>query len=231
MKILPLFLCCLFLGIFVNANCKVDEQSNSVKNDSLQQAKLDSTNTAKLITYLRANFDDLHDVIMKFHDHNPYLAGKVDIFMRWQNGRLQDSKIMDNSTENAEFANALVEAISKWEIPDLAGSLEITLPIRTQIVGSNDPSFKDCAIFTGKITDAESNPIQKAEIKLIPVAGDQETIPIRRTNREGIFIATLIPAGKYTVICSHPDYRELQIKNVQFDSGKHLRKAFVLKQK
>jgi hypothetical protein len=120
------------------------------------------------MSYFKKNWDDIHDVIMRFHNDNPGLKGVVLINMNWQQGKLVFASINSNDTGDPAFGNSLIEAIKKWQIPGLADNWGTTIPIRTAIYGSNDPAFNERGIFTGNIADSSGNPVKGARIILVP---------------------------------------------------------------
>jgi hypothetical protein len=51
------------------------------------------------------------------------------------------------------------------------------------------------------------------------------------TNREGIFVRTLIPPGTYDLECSLLGYRTASKARVDLSAGEHEREKFVLEKK
>ena len=121
---------------FISFSCETKQESPNVN-----ASASDSIYTSLLINHLRNNFDDIHDVSMRFHhlDHN--LNGIIQIGMHWENGSMTSSSVVSNETKNDEFAQALVKNIEKWQIKNLTGPFDIVLPLRIKIVGSDDSTF------------------------------------------------------------------------------------------
>lgn len=196
----------------------------------LIQETLEEKNRSLLMNYLRENFDDIHDVSMRFHHKDHNLNGLIDFSLTFERGKLVDSRVLANETGDPEFPEALLEKMESWEIEGLEGPFETRLPFRIQIVGSDDPSFHEKSIFTGKVADENGNPVWRAQIDFIPAEGGKDSIQPCRTNREGIFVRTLIPPGKWDVQCIRDGYETVLLKNLEFHGGEHLRKEFVLKE-
>jgi len=196
--------------------------------NNLQTENRDSIYTSLLINHLRNNFDDIHDVSMRFHhlDHN--LNGVILINMRWENGKMISSSIEKNETGNKEFAEEIVKKIEKWDIKDLTGPFETSLPLRIQIVGSADSTFSEKGILTGEVFDAENNPIHKAKISFTSSDIYSENVPDCFTNREGIFVRTLIPVGNWDIEITAEGFEKSSVKNVVLKKGEHIRQKIML---
>jgi hypothetical protein len=180
------------------------------------------------LAYLRANFDDIHDVIMRFHLSDPKLRGQAVLRMIWKDGRLDSASVVDNDTGNKDFGPALIEAMRKWEIPALIGPSEITIPFATKIVGSDDPEFDKRAILTGTVSDNEDHPLAGVKVMLLPgKETDFDPITIR-TNREGVYIRTLIPPGEWDLTCSLEGYKTAMMQGIILKPGTHKRIDFDL---
>lgn len=192
--------------------------SVKAQQEGLQQ----DPNAALFVGHLKKHWDDVHDVIMRFHMDDPALKVVVFINMQWIDGRLQTAVADSNTTGNEQFGSALSEAISGWVIEGMSGEWTATVPIRTVIMGSDDPAFVRCGILTGKLTDASGNPISQAEMIL---RNDQEEYdPIRfHANREGIFIRTLIPPGSWTLECTNDVFGAESARKVSFTEGEHVK--------
>jgi hypothetical protein len=181
------------------------------------------------MAYLQNNWDDIHDVIVRFHYKDPYLKGIVLIQMNWQHNQLFSATIDSNSTGNDDYAEALVKAMNKWTISGLTENWTTTLPIKTEIAGSNDPTFHKQGILTGKVLDINEDPVSNAKLDLTPfnvISGKTKTF---YTNREGIFIQTLIPTGDWSLVCTKDGYSTLTIQGLSFGDGEHVRKSIILK--
>jgi hypothetical protein len=206
--------------------------NNSKDQDSSQNTSMnDSVNTALLIKHLRNNFDDIHDVSMRFHHLDHRLNGVIQINMHWENGQMTSSSVVSNETNNKEFANSLIKSIEKWYIKELTGPFNITLPFRIKIVGSDDSTFFEKGILTGEIYDSNGNPIKDAKLHFHSSSSSNDTLRNCYSNREGIFVRTLIPVGSWDVACTAPGYEKVLIKNISFKSGDHIRKKITLLQK
>lgn len=203
--------------------------SNILQSQNItQNVNQDSVYTVLLINHLRNNFDDIHDVSMFFHhlDHN--LNGVILINMRWENGKMISSSIEKNETGNKEFADEIVKKIEKWDIKDLTGPFETSLPLRIQIVGSTDSTFPEKGILTGEIYDDENNPIQKAKISFKSSDNSSENVPECFTNRDGIFVRTLIPIGNWDIEITAEGFEKCSVKNIAFKKGEHIRQKIML---
>jgi len=113
-----------------------NSQSNNTTSDSLYSA-----NTTTLVNHLRNNFDDIHDVSMRFHHMDHTLNGLIVLGMHWENGRLASYSVERNDTGNEDFPNKLANNIKNWYIEDLTGPFDINLPLNIQIVGNTDSTF------------------------------------------------------------------------------------------
>lgn len=197
--------------------------------NTAQSENQDSLNTVLLFNHLRNNFDDIHDVSMRFHhlDHN--LNGVILINMQWENGKMIFSSIEKNETGNKDFADEIVKKIEMWNIENLTGPFETSLPLRIQIVGSTDSTFSEKGILTGEVYDGENNPIHKARIIFKSSNNSSETVPDCLTNREGVFVRTLIPAGNWDIEITADGYENEAIRNISFIQGLHQREKIILK--
>ena len=174
--------------------------------------------------HLRKNWDDIHDVIMRYHYEDPWLKGKVVINMTWTQGRLTAGDIMENTTANESYAKDLVIVMESWMIDELPGEWSSALPIKTSIKGSEDPDFAEYGILTGKLTDMDGTPIP--ESGLVLTASNRTSLKsiALHTNREGIFIETLIPPGTYSLSCNVKGYKPLTIEQIVIEKGMHCKK-------
>lgn len=196
--------------------------------NTAQSENQDSLNTVLLFNHLRNNFDDIHDVSMRFHhlDHN--LNGVILINMQWENGKMIFSSIEKNETGNKDFADEIVKKIEMWNIENLTGPFETSLPLRIQIVGSTDSTFSEKGILTGEVYDGENNPIHKARIIFKSSDNSSETVPDCLTNREGIFVRTLIPVGNWDFEITADGFEKYSVKNINFKNGEHVRQKIML---
>lgn len=179
--------------------------------------------------YLRKNWDDIHDVIMRFHYDDPFLAGTAELEMEWKNGILAASSVKSNTTGNPEFGTSLIEAMSDWHIEGLPSEWNITIPFRTRIYGSDNPEFQNSGIFTGKVLNKRGIPLKSAKLILKPDGIEDavtDTIPV---NREGVFIKTLLKPGKWRVTCVLPDGSTVIVSTIKVSPGEHVRKKMKVK--
>ncbi len=179
--------------------------------------------------YLQNHWDDIHDVIIRFHNDDPNLKGIVFIHMDWQHGTLLSATVDSNNIGNQSFGQALVEAMNKWDIPGLAENWSITLPMKTEIMGSNHPEFFERGILTGNITDLNGNPVSGATLILAPHKSLNEEPDTFYSNREGIFIRTLIQAGDWSLVCKKVGYTPYIIEKLSFEKGEHIKKSIIMK--
>jgi hypothetical protein len=189
----------------------------------------DSLCTAMLFAHLRSNFDDIHDVSMRFHHLDHRLNGMIQLHTRWEGGRLISADIVRNETRNDDFALALIKSIGQWDIEGLAGPFEIDLPLRIKIVGSDDSTFAEKGILTGEIHDEAGAPVSRARLTFRSAAIASDTLRSVRSNREGIFVKTLIPPGRWNVEVVAPGYGAIVLESIEFRKGDHLRRKIVLR--
>lgn len=178
---------------------------------------------------LRKNWDDIHDVIMRYHYEDPWLKGKVVINMNWQQGTLENGDILENTTGNELFANDLVTVLESWEINELAGPWSSALPIQTTIKGSEDPDFTEYGILTGKILGKDGKPLPGAGLVLVSTDNRSRRSRALHANREGVFIETLIPPGTYRLSCNVKGYKPVTIENILIEKGKHCKRDIDIK--
>ena len=119
------------------------------------------------------------------------------------------------------FAGALVKAMEGWHVTGMESACEFPFSFRIKIVGSDDPTFPEKAIFTGFISDIKGRPVGNARISLARVSGDDPAMPDGRSNREGIFVRTLIPPGSWNVRISCPGYADFVLDEMDFRAGEH----------
>ena len=188
----------------------------------------EKTNEEIFINYFMNNWDDIHDVVMRYHNVDPGLKGLVEISMIWEQGKLTDANVSSNSTGNPDFGLSLVEAMKKWTIPGLAEGWSSTIPIRTAIVGSDDPEFSECGIFTGNIIDKSGNPVNGAMVALFPAENADGTPDTVYTNREGVFICTLLHPGTWRVECTRKSYATVEIDRLTVEKGQHYQRVIIM---
>ena len=181
-----------------------------------------------LIRHLSENFDDIHDVSMRFHHLDPELNGLISLGLAWEEGRLRSFSVIDNETGSSEFATALGSAMEMWHIAGMPDNCRFNFSLMIKIVGRDDPAFLEKAIFTGEVIDSEQRPVRDARISFLGHPGGEKTVPDARTNREGIFVRTLIPPGTWSVKVSCPGYRDMNLKNMEFNTGEHKREEVVM---
>lgn len=189
----------------------------------------DSVYTAMLFSHLRANFDDIHDVSMRFHHRDHRLNGMIVIDMRWEGGRMTSASVARNETGSREFADAMVTRLETWRVEGLAGPLETSLPLRIRIVGSDDSTFSRKGILTGVIRDRGGAPLRDAAVRLLSPGGARDTLRACYSNREGVFVKTLIPAGTWDLECRAKGFAPVVLCRLRFEPGEHVRKAITLR--
>lgn len=212
----------MIIGLFISC------QSSTNPSDTRSGMNSDSLNTQIFLDHFKENFDDIHDVSMRFHHYDPTLTGVIEINMIWENGLLKSSEIIRNETGNDDFATDLQAAIKKWEIVNLHGHFELSLPLRIKLVGSDDPSFSEKAIFTGLVINEAGHPVPHAQITFISTYSPSEVIEPCHSNREGIFVKTLIPEGKWNISITCTGYKGKHLNDVSFKTGEHTRMEIIL---
>jgi hypothetical protein len=222
--VLWLIICCLACGE------KAGQQSAAKKETSPPAyTAADTLNWNTLVAYLQDHFDDLHDVTMRYHHQNASINGIVTLRMIWENGRLASAEVVSNETGSDELPASLIEKMRAWEIEGLTGPAEIVVPINVKLVGSDDPDFPQTAILTGLVIDRRGNPLEGAMVMLKPEAGG--AVLRAETNREGIFVRTLIPPGTWDLECSHPGYVTLVKQGLSLAAREHLRERLALRRR
>jgi hypothetical protein len=78
------------------------------------QAVADSVYGAILMDHLRANFDDIHDVSMRFHHQDHTIGGLLVFVTVWENGMLDSIAVARNDTGNDDLPAALIEKFRTW---------------------------------------------------------------------------------------------------------------------
>jgi hypothetical protein len=208
---------------------KADDREAEEPGEGHAYTAADSLNWNVFIAYLQENFDDLHDVTMRYHHQDHTINGIVELRMTWEDGSLATADVISNETGSDDLPESLLEKMRKWEIEGLAGPAEITVPINVKLVGLDDPSFPNTAILTGEVKDSQGNPLHGAMVMLKPqVAGK---VYRAETNREGIFVRTLIPPGTWNLECSLLGYETVSRDGITLSAGQHMRQGFALNKK
>jgi hypothetical protein len=222
----------VLLGVLVlSLSCSREPAGEGGADDAETQAiaPLDSLGQKALLTYLREHFDDIHDVTMRYHHKDHTINGRVAIEMIWEGGRIKSAEPIANETGDEDLPGSMIEKMMSWKIEEIQGPAQIVLPFSVKIVGLDDPEFPNTAILTGEVTDAEGKPLKGALIVIKPeVAG---VVHRAETNREGIFVRTLIPPGTYDLECSLLGYSTASKAGVELSAGEHGREKFVLDKK
>jgi len=189
----------------------------------------DTLNWNLFVGYLRDHFDDFHDVTMRYHHQDHTVNGVVEIRMQWEDRVLKSADVVSNGTGNDDLPVSLIEKMEKWEIEGLDGPAEITLPVSVKLVGLDEPDFPNTAILTGEVKDAEGNPLHGAMVMVKPQVAGQ--VYRAETNREGIFVRTLIPPGTWDLECSLQGYETAYKEGVSLVAGQHMREHIILAKK
>ena len=187
------------------------------------------SNGEVFMSCFQKNWDDIHDVIMRYHYTDPYLKGLVSINMTWRKGILTDAEVLENNTGNIHYGKALIEAMKNWIIPEFDDAWSSAMPIKTTIKGSDDPAFDDCGILTGKVTDQNNKPLFRAMVILQRKKSSGDRSDTLYTNREGIFIQTLILPGTLELKCSKAGYKTISMKDIKIEKGHHCKQDFILR--
>lgn len=179
------------------------------------------------VAHLRANFDDIHDVSMRHHLHDPSLGGTIALRLAWKDGALIRAVVVENETGSEAEAQDMIEAIRRWRIEGL-DDVEFSIPLKIKMVGSDDPEFHERAILTGTVRDEEGNPVQGAVVSLFRAGGEGNPVARATANREGVFIRSLIPPGTWFLRCERRGYLPRTIEEVTLETGEHRRIRLVL---
>lgn len=193
----------------------------------------DPAQVERFMDHLRANFEDIHEVSMRFHMEDPSLSGLIVTSLTWEGRRLVSGEILKNETGNDEEAAAIIEAMRGWQIDGLETRCTLTIPFRITLVGSDDPAFAERGILTGSVRDVSGKGLAGAGISVTPsspaatdsVLADEIKI---RANREGIYVRTLIPVGIWDLTCTAEGYRPATILGVKLAPGEHRIEHFTL---
>ena len=129
---------------------------------------------------------------------------------------MTSSSVARNETNNKKFANSLVANFKKWYIKDLTGPFDISLPLRIKIVGSDDSTFFEKGILTGEIFGNDGTPIRDAKLSFHSAANSSDTLRNCYSNREGIFVKTLIPIGTWNIECTAAGFKLMSLKDISF---------------
>jgi hypothetical protein len=213
----------------ISCGKQADDRDVTEEGEAKALTEADTLYTGLLAAHIQEHFDDYHDVTMRFHHQDPKLNGMIEIKVMWEDRVLTAAEVVGNETGSDDLAEALIEKMRTWEIEGLEGPFELVVPIRVKLVGLDDPEFPNTAILTGEIRDDEGRPIQGVMVLIKPeVAG---MVLRARTNREGIFVRTLIPPGIWGIEYSFQGYETAIKKGIKLSAGEHVRESIVLKKK
>jgi hypothetical protein len=134
---------------------------------------------------------------------------------------LSGGEVLSNETGVDAEAQALLDAIRRWEIPGLEGPVSIQTAFRIRLVGSDDPSFPERGIITGTVKDGDGMPVPRASIRFEPQGEGIGEANDARSNREGIFVRTLIPPGEWTVVVEANGFETYRSPTVQVTPRSH----------
>jgi len=222
----------LIIVFFLSASFSTGQtqkaEPNRNKGQTNTSVQSDSVNTRLLLSHLRAHFDDLHDVIMRYHHQDPAIRGLITLEMLWRDKKLVSCTVNSNGTGNDSLASGLIDKMKAWEIDGLDGPYQTVLPLRVRIVGSEQPDFPELAILTGFAGDKSGKPLQNAMVILRSLLYPEVRVPNARTNSEGIFIRTLIPPGEYQLSCVPAGGDTIQIGARTFRKGEHKKEHLVI---
>jgi len=218
----PLLAVAIVIGLFMCGAAGGQEPASTVSgNDSLY--------TAMLFAHLRGNFDDIHDVSMRFHHLDHRLNGMIQLHTRWEGGRMVSADVVRNETGSDDFGLELIKSIGRWNIDGLAGPFEIDLPLRIKIVGSDDSTYAEKGILTGEIYDEAGAPVSRARVSFKSASNSSDTLQTVRSNREGVFVKTLIPPGRWNVEIAAAGYRTVLFDTIELKKGDHLRRTITMR--
>ena len=221
----------MLLAVMLCLSCGGEKQPERAGTDSGEAAPAqpDSASLEMLFAHIMGHFDDIHDVTMRYHHKDHNINGRVAIHTEWEGGVLAASEVVTNETGDDGLPESIIEKLRAWKIEGLEGPLQVTVPFNVQIVGLDDPEFPNTAILTGEVAGEDGTPLSEALILIKPeVAGH---VFRTRTNREGIFVSTLIPPGTWDVECSLLGYGTEASTGLDLGAGDHERLEFVLKKK
>jgi hypothetical protein len=166
---------------------------------------------------------------MRYHHKDHTINGRVVISMIWEGGALKSAEVVGNETGDDGLPEALIESIQGWKVEGLEGPAQVAVPFNVKLVGLDDPEFPNTGILTGEVTDAEGTPLPGALILIRPEVAGQ--VYRAETNREGVFVRTLIPPGVWDLECSLLGYGTAAKPGLEISAGDHKREKFVLKKK
>jgi hypothetical protein len=177
--------------------------------------------------HLRAHFDDIHDVSMRFHADDPWIDGTITLGMTFRQGRLEEGEVLANDTGSPEEGRAMLDAVRGWTIPGLEGPARLTIPLRIKLVGSDEPEFPHTAIVTGVVVDAGGAPVRRARITF-RARGAAARVPDARTSRDGVFVRTLVPPGSWDLTCAVDGKVVGTVADLRLSAGEHRRVDFAV---
>jgi hypothetical protein len=219
--VLALMFCCM--------SCGKEPAGENADGEAEAVAPMDSLGQKALLAYVRDHFDDIHDVTMRYHHKDHTINGLVAIKMIWEGGAITSAEVVTNDTGDDDLPESIIDNLRSWRIEEIQGPAQIVLPLNVKIVGLDDPEFPNTAILTGEVVDAGGNPLAGALVTIKPeVAG---MVHRAETNREGIFVRTLIPPGTWDLECSLLGYRTASKAGMGLSAGGHGREKFVLEKK
>lgn len=226
--LLGILLCCLSCG----RETKVDGALSDGAGGEAEAPAIpaaDSLEMDILIAYIQGHFDDIHDVTMRYHHKDHTINGRVVIEMTWEGGALEFAEVVANETGDEDLPGSMIEKIRGWNIEGLDGPVQVAVPFKVQLAGLDDPEFPNTALLTGEVVNADGRPLKEAMILIRPEVAGQ--VYRAETNREGIFVRTLIPPGTWNVECSLSGYGTVTKPGVKLSAGGHEREKFVLEKK
>ena len=103
----------------------------------------------------------------------------------------------------------------------LEGPVAFNADFRIRLVGSDHPEFALRGIVTGSVYDTEGSPVVRATIHFEPQEEVSVEVPDARSNREGIFVRTLIPPGKWTVVVTADGFETYRSSMLTVGPGSH----------
>ena len=77
--------------------------------------------------------------------------------------------------------------------------------------------------------DTQHNPINAAKLTFRSTINPDDTLRSCYSNREGIFVRTLIPIGSWNIECTASGFQKVHLQNVLFNEGDHLRKKIIMR--
>jgi hypothetical protein len=202
------------------------KDEDAIEAGSPEYTAADTLHWNLLVAYLQEHFDDFHDVTMRYHHQDHTINGTIMIRMTWEDEVLKSAEVLSNETGSEELPLALIDKMTNWQIEGLDRRSVITLPVKVKLVGLDDPEFPNTAMLTGEVTDSDGNPLPGAIVSFMPRSGEQ--VLRTRTNREGIFVMTLIPPGVWDLECLLQGYGPATKEEITLSAGDHARERFTL---